>query len=139
MCLPSPGYFGPTVNVSLGGSANLLMSLDDIDIDCEVKVVWEIKRTDGETELYTVVNDEEYRRGRYDTLPERGLSFGGYCHHIIFCTVQLTVDPIDMRYNEAQITGVFSLPKCFNTSNTTNTTTLESKVMMKGKKLPIYL
>ena len=71
---------------------------------------------------YIVATHDEYRRGRRETMTDRGLSFGGYCGS--FCFLGLAITPTDLRYNEAQITGMVHLPECYNTSNTTNTTTL---------------
>ena len=71
--------------------------------------------------MYTVVN-EKYPYGRYDNLPDRGLSFNGRCRRR--CSFYMTISPTDMRYNEAQITGVLNLPECFNSSNVTDPMTL---------------
>ena len=91
--------------------------------DCqEVEILWEIVKPNGENEVYTVVNFSDYILGRRETITERGLSFGWFCHSIILCN-RLTITPTDLRYNGAQITGIVRLPECF-TSNTTNTTTL---------------
>ena len=72
--------------------------------------------------MYTVVNYGQYRHGKRESIMERGLSFGGFCN--IDCYVGLTITPTDLRYNGANIAGIVRLPECFNTSNTTNTTTL---------------
>ena len=91
--------------------------------DCqETEILWEIVKPNGEYEVYTVVNSTDYHRGRHDSITERGLTFEGYCSRL--CDLQLTITPTDLRYNGAQITGIVRLPECFNTSNTTNTTTL---------------
>ena len=118
------GSFGPTINISLTGSANLrLRSYDIGSYICDnFEVFWKIVRADGETEVYTVANNDEYHYGRRETLYDRGLTFSGYCDFP--CHPRLTVTPTDLRYNGAQITGVVDLPECFNTSNTTNTTIL---------------
>ena len=91
--------------------------------DCqEDEILWEIVQPNGEYEVYTVANYSHYRHGRHESLPEGGLSFGGFCH--FDCFVRLTITPTDLRYNGAKITGIVRLPECFNTSNTTNTTIL---------------
>ena len=79
-------------------------------------------RADGEFEVYTVANQDEYDYGRYETLDDRGLSFAGYCD--FGCSPRLTITPSDMRYNGAQIKGVVYLPGCYNATNTTDTTVL---------------
>ena len=66
--------------------------------------------------------NETYHYGRYDNIPDRGLSFHGDCFGS--CYFYMTVNPIDLRYNGAQITGVFNLPECFNSSNITDPMTL---------------
>ena len=104
-------------NISLNGNARFYLEAYRI-YDCpEVEVQWQIQRSDGEAEVYTVVN-ETYHYGRDEDLPDRGLSFDGYCFDI--CRLYMTVNPTDMRYNGAQITGVFNLPECFNSSNITD-------------------
>ena len=94
-----------------------------IDIyDCsDIEAHWKIQRADGETEIYTVLN-ETYYYGRYDDLPDRGLSFGGFCNG--YCYLRMTISPTDLRYNEAQITGVLNQPECFNSSIITDPMTL---------------
>ena len=93
--------------------------------DCqEAEILWEIVKPNGEFEVYTVANYSHYRRGRRESITERGLSFGGFCHPRIECNLRLTITPTDLRYNGAQNTGIVHIPECFNTSNTTNTTTL---------------
>lgn len=118
------GNFGPTINISLTGSANLYLTAYEVGpYICDIfEVIWKIVRADGETEIYTVASNDEYHYGRYESLYDRGLTFSGYCEEI--CRPWLTVTPTDLRYNGAQITGVVDLPECFNTSNTTNTTIL---------------
>ena len=74
--------------------------------------------------MYTVVNYDDYRRGKLESITERGLTFGGFCYRRIVCNFQLTITPTDLRYNGAKITGIVRVPECFTTSNTTNTTTL---------------
>ena len=92
----------------------------------EAEIFWDIVKRNRENEIYIVANHDEYRHERHETMTDRGLSFGGSCHYTIFglCDIQLTVTPTDLRYNDAQITGMVHLPECYNTSNTTNTTTL---------------
>ena len=106
-------------NISLNGNAAFNMIAYHIYCP-DVKVHWEIQRADGETEMYTVVN-ETYHYGRYD-FPDRGLSFFADCSPR--CFLYMTISPTDMRYNGAQITGVFNLPECFNSSNITDPMTL---------------
>ena len=72
--------------------------------------------------MYTVVN-ETYRYGRRGNLPDRGLSFNGGCYRH-YCVFYITISPIDMRYNGAQITGVFNLPECLESSYITDPMTL---------------
>ena len=112
-------------NISLNGNAEFRLRARYINIyDChEVEAHWKIQRSDGETEMYTVLN-ETYHHGRDYDLPDRGLSFYGYCHPFIGCYLYVTISPTDMRYNGAQITGVFNLPECFNSSNITDPMTL---------------
>ena len=87
---------------------------------------WEIERADGELEVYTVLNDT-YRYGRREELPDMGLSFKGY--FIEGFSLRMDISPTDLRYNGAQITGVFNLPECFNSSNVTDTITLNIQGM----------
>ena len=97
----------------------------DFFYDCqETEILWEIVKPNGEYEVYTVANYSHYRSGRRESITERGLSFGGFCHPLFVCDLRLTLTPTDLRYNGAQITGMVRLPECFNISNTTNTTTL---------------
>ena len=111
--------------MSLNGNTEFYLRAYTIDIyDCsDVEAHWEIQRADGETEVYTVLN-ETYHYGRDEDLLDRGLSFDGLCHPIFFCKLLMTVNPIDLRYNGAQITGVLNLPECFNSSNITDPMTL---------------
>ena len=68
------GHFS---NISLYGNAKFYLRARFL-YDCSVfEVHWEIQRADGETEMHTVLN-ETYYYGRYDDLPDRGLSFSGY-------------------------------------------------------------
>ena len=71
--------------------------------------------------MYTVVN-ATYHYKRDDELPDRGLSFEGFCD--LSCPLNMKISPTDMRYNGAQITGVLNLPECFNSSNVTDPMTL---------------
>ena len=103
------------------------MELYRLDInDCqEAEIFWDIVKRNGENEIYIVANHDEYPSGRHETMTDKGLSFEGSCYyHFGLCDFQLTVTPTDLRYNEAQITDVVHFPECYNTSNTTNTTTL---------------
>ena len=121
---PCTGTFGPTMNISLEGSAYLGIMANRIGsyICNDIGVYWEILRADGELEVYTVANRHEYYHGRYETLADRGLSFAGYCD--LNCILGLTITPTDIRYDGAQITGVVNLPGCYNATNTTDTTVL---------------
>ena len=95
-----------TINISLWGSAYLYIELYYLNrYDCQdFEVHWEIQRADGETELYTVLN-ETYFNGRNEELVDKGLYFWGDC-----CFFQLLIYPMDLRYNGAQITGVVDIP-----------------------------
>ena len=99
----------------------------DIDInDCSgVETHWEIQRQDGETEMYTVFS-KPYPSSIMAELPDRGLSFSGDCflYGSNSCFLDMTISPIDMRYNGSQITGVLNLPECFNSSHITGPMTL---------------
>ena len=109
-------------NISLSGNAEFYFEAYPI-FDCsKVEAHWEIQRSDGETEMYTVVN-ATYNRGS-DKLPERGLSFHGFCSPLYACYFHMTISPTDRRYNGAQITGVLNLPECFKSSNRTDPMTL---------------
>ena len=68
-------------NISLNGHAEFRFIALLIDIyDCpEAEAHWKIQRADGETEVYTVLN-ETYHYGRDYDLPDRGLSFYGDCY-----------------------------------------------------------
>ena len=88
---------------------------------------WEIERADGEIETFTVLNDDDYHYGRNEEFPDRGLSFDGFCHR--YCLLYIMISPTDMRYNGAQITGIFNLSECFNSPNITDTTTLNIQGM----------
>lgn len=110
------------------GSADFYLYVNNIDnYDCSsLEIYLEIERATcrGETEVYIVVN-ETYHYGRSDDFPDRGLSFDGFCHFIVFgCYLQVTIRPTDLRYNGAQLTGVVNLPECFNNSNVTDPLTL---------------
>ena len=110
------GNFGFSINISLNGSTTLYMEM-------YLKILWEIVKSNGEYEVYTVVNYSHlYLHGRCQNNAERGLSFGGLCYGD--CDLLLAITATDLRYNGAKITGIVRAPECFNTSNTTNTTTL---------------
>ena len=98
----------------------IALSIDTYDCP-DVEAHWKIQRADGETEVYTVLN-EKYHYGRNDDLPERGLTFHGRCRR--HCSLYMTISPTDLRYNGAQITGVFNLPECFDSPSITDPMTL---------------
>ena len=100
-------------------------SIDNYDCP-DNEAHWELERADGELEVYTVLNDT-YIYGRQEELPGTGLLFNGFCHH--YCHLNMEISPTDDRYNGAQITGVFNLPECFNSSNVTDTITLNIQGM----------
>ena len=112
------GNFGPTINISFAGSVYLSITAYHIGpYGCnEAEVFWKIARADGETEVYTVLNQDEYHYGRREILSDRGLTFSGYCDFL--CRPRLTITPTDMRYNEAQITAVVNISDCYNTTDT---------------------
>ena len=116
----------PSLNVSLAGEAYFSF-FADIYYCSELELRWEILRADGETEQYTVVN-ETYRNesyyGRYEEYPESGLEIDRYCNFPLYCDIYATINPTDLRYDGAQITGVLNLPECFNSSNSSDTMTL---------------
>lgn len=134
------GDFEPTIHTSLSRNISLEMQINNFySYDCyETEVLWELERADGEIEVYIIRNHTYY--GRFNTFPDQGISLteeyeeNCFCHYHYFyhyyywyeCTIhqKLTITPTDMRYDGAQITGVVNLPECFNTSNTTVTTTL---------------
>ena len=120
------GSFSSDTNISLEGSAYFYMY--GYNIDCyncsEVEAHWEIQRADGNIEVYTVLNDT-YHYHRY--LPDRGLETDVYCDY--YLRMYLFVMPTDLRYNGAQITGVFNLPECFNSPKVTDTITLNIQGM----------
>ena len=92
--------------------------------DCsEVEAYWEIQRSDGDIVVYTVFNDN-YHYGRNEYLPDKGLQFDSFCYYFHGCNFYLEISPIDLRYNEAQITGVINMPECFSSPNVTDTITL---------------
>ena len=97
----------------------------DIHYCFELELRWEILRADGETEQYSVVDGIYRYRGNYDEeYPESGLEIDGYCNFPLYCDIYATISPTDLRYDGAQITGVLSLPECFNSSNSSDTMTL---------------
>ena len=115
--------FPSDTNISLEGSAYFYIYGYYIDIhNCSgVEAHWEIQRADGNIEVYTVLNDT-YHYTRY--LPDRGLETYTYYDYYYYFDSCLGVMPTDLRYNGAQITGVLDLPECFNSSNVTDTITL---------------
>ena len=121
-CVGSPRD-PPSVNISLVDEAYLYFEYGYIYIyDCpEVELRWEILRADGETELYSVVN-ETYRYGRYERYPDRGLRISGYCDH--YCDADLWISPTDLRYDGAQITAILSLPGCSDSPYSSDAMTL---------------
>ncbi|CAI8024179.1 hypothetical protein GBAR_LOCUS14061, partial [Geodia barretti] len=66
--------FGPTINISLDGSAYLrITAYLIVPYACDnFDIYWEILRAEGEFEVYTVANQDEYHYGRYETLEDRG-------------------------------------------------------------------
>ena len=118
-------------NISLEGSVRFRMRIDYIDIyDClGVEAHWEIQRADGNIEVYTVLLNDTYL-DQY--LPDRGLNIFGNCD--FRCRLYLDISPTDLRYNGAQITGVFNLPECFNSSNVTDTITLNIQGIYQESK-----
>ena len=123
-----------TINISLVGSTSVYMEARHIIdyYDCsDTEAHWEIERADGELEVYTVLNDT-YIYGRQEELPGTGLFFNGFCHPFIYsCHLNMEISPTDLRYNGAQITGVFNLPECFNSPNVTDTITLNIQGMVQ--------
>ena len=118
------GYYGATTNISLFGSTILEVYARYIDqYDCEeAEAHWEIVRADGVTELYTVFNNDEYHYGRNEEFPDIGLTLWTNCYHS--CDLYMIITPRNLTYHEAEITCVITLPECFSSSNTTETTTL---------------
>ena len=115
----------PSVNISLESGAYFNFYAYYVDVyDCpELELHWEILRADGETELYTVVNDTyRYHGWRYEQFTDRGIEIEGYCYG--GCDAYLWINPTDLRYDRAQITAVLDLPGCFNSSNSSDTMTL---------------
>ena len=125
------------MNISLDGEADFNLEAYAIDIhDCpELEIQWEIQRANGETEVYTVVNDTY----RYEDITDRGLYFHGFCQPIIYCHLQITIRPTDLTYNGAQITGIVNLPECFSTSNTTDPMTLNIQGVVTFCVTHIYM
>ena len=130
------------MNISLDGEADFNLEAYAIDIhDCpELEIQWQIQRADGETEVYTVVNDT-YRRGRRnEDIPDRGLYFHGYCRpFLLFCSLEIEIRPTDLTYNGAQITGIVNLPECFRTLNTTDPMTLNIQGVVTFCVTHIYM
>ena len=78
-------------------------------------------RADGETELYTLVN-ETYHYRRYESYPDRGLRIEGYCSS--YCDTDLRISPTDLRYDGAQITAILDLPGCSDSPYSSDAMTL---------------
>ena len=55
----------------------------------------------------------------YEKLADKGLYFWRDC-----CFFKLLIYPMDLRYNGAQITGVVNIPECFDSSNMTESVTV---------------
>ena len=106
-------------NISLKGSVDFHIYGYRIDTyDCsKVEAYWKIQRTDGIIEVFNVLNNT-YQ----DILLDRGLEWWTDCYSL--CEMHLYAMPTDLRYNGAQITGVFYLPECYNSPNVTDTITL---------------
>ena len=116
------GYYGSSTNISLAGNVYLTVWADEVYHCREVDVQWEIVRADGEVELYRAQPQGDYYYSYfYKEFEEEGLVFSTYCD--IYCHMQMTLSPTDLRYNGAQVTCNFSLPEC-NISNITNPTTV---------------
>ena len=81
--------------------------------------------------MYTVVN-ETYPYGRHVELPDRGVDSWGECDRR--CRADITISPTDMRYNGALITGIVDHPDCFNSSNVTDSFTLN----IQGRCIKVY-
>ena len=76
---------------------------------------WEIVRADGDIEVYNATPQGDY----YDyseEYPESGLLFCTSCHSI--CDIFLKLSPMDLRYNGARFTTIFSLQECGTTNIT---------------------
>ena len=69
-----------------------------------------------------IVQNITCNKGRIEELPDRGLGFDVYCH--FSCMLEMKISPTDLRYDGAQITGIVDLPECYNSSNVTDTVTL---------------
>ena len=82
--------------------------------------------------MYTVVN-ETYPYGRHVELPDRGVDSWGECDRR--CRADITISPTDMRYNGALITGIVDHPDCFNSSNVTDSFTLN----IQGRCIKVLL
>ena len=94
-------------------------NIDDIYGCHDLEVRWEILRKDGLTEIYTIIN-ETYNNGRDVYLQDRGLFINGYQHHFLYSRV--TIAPIDLCYDGAQLRAVLDIPSCFNISFSGNMT-----------------
>ena len=129
-----------TQNISLEGSASFYFEPYRIDVyDCrDIELHWEIQRADGEKEVYTVLN-ETYHYGRSEEFPDRGVDIEGHCHPFIFCVAVITISPTDMRYNGAMITGIVDHLDCFNSSNVTDSFTLNIQgICIKPLSCDVY-
>ena len=107
------------MNISLVDEASFYFLYNYVDIyGCrELKLHW---RTDGETELYAVVNEAHH--GRYESYPDRGLRINGYCNY--YCDVDLWISPTNLRYDGAQITAILNLPGCSDSPYSSDAMTL---------------
>ena len=112
-------------NISLEDSVFLYLDGCCFFHDCQddIQIHWKIQRADGQTEVYTVLNETYTTNGRDEELPDRGLYFEqDWCYSS--CQFDLTIHPTDLRYDGAQITGVLDLPECFEYSIFTESITL---------------
>ena len=110
--------FSSVTNISLVDSTFFFMDTCCIDCyDCHLEAHWEIQRADGETEIYTVLNETNH--DHHEELPGRGLYIAGYCDY-----TYLVVSPTDLHYDGAQITAILDLPQCYNSFNVTESITL---------------
>ena len=110
----------PSVNTSLKGEASFYyLAFPIYAYECPgLELYWEILRADGETELYTVVNETHYIE-TYEEYTERGVETYGDCYGA--CIADLRISPTDLKYDGAQVTVVLDLPGCFNSSNSSDT------------------
>ena len=90
--------------------------------DCPgLNLYWNILRADGETELYTVVN-EAYHYGREEEYNDAGIEIYGQCFS--FCESYLWIRPTDQRYDGAQVTAILNIPECSDSPYSSDTITL---------------